>query len=105
MVCRQRYVRNLIDFDNSVLGHPEIFDTMEAQLAAGENVVLLANHQTEADPAVSDNQDKSFKAERNEGEFWSYNGIRQHQGGAAGGEAECCAAGRPPARGRLCGES
>ncbi len=49
----QRYVRNLIDFDNSVLGHPEIFDAMEAQLAAGENVVLLANHQTEADPAVS----------------------------------------------------
>ena len=26
---------------------------MAAQLARGENVVLLANHQTEADPAVS----------------------------------------------------
>ena len=48
----QRYVRNLINFEESVLGHPEIFDTIEAQLAAGENVVMLANHQTEADPAV-----------------------------------------------------
>ena len=48
----QRYVRNLIDFDASVVGHLEIFDTIQAQLEAGENVVLLANHQTEADPAV-----------------------------------------------------
>lgn len=36
----------------SVLGHTEIFDKIEAQLAAGDNVVMLANHQTEADPAV-----------------------------------------------------
>ena len=48
----QRYVRNLIDFENSVVGHLEVFDTIQAQLEAGENVVLLANHQTEADPAV-----------------------------------------------------
>lgn len=48
----QRYVRNLIDFDNSVVGHLEIFDEIERQLSAGENVVMLANHQTEADPAV-----------------------------------------------------
>lgn len=36
-----------------MLGHRERFDRIEQQLAAGENVVLLANHQTEADPAVS----------------------------------------------------
>ena len=45
-------MRNLIDFDASVVGHLEVFDTIQAQLEAGENVVLLANHQTEADPAV-----------------------------------------------------
>lgn len=48
----QRYVRNLINFDTSVVGNTDVFDKIEAQLAAGENVVLLANHQTEADPAV-----------------------------------------------------
>lgn len=48
----QRYVRNLINFDKSVLGHRERFDKIAEQLARGENVVLLANHQTEADPAV-----------------------------------------------------
>lgn len=36
-----------------VLGHRDRFDTIAEQLARGENVVLLANHQTEADPAVS----------------------------------------------------
>ena len=36
-----------------VLGHRERFDKIAEQLARGENVVLLANHQTEADPAVS----------------------------------------------------
>lgn len=48
----QRYVRGLINFDKSVVGNTEVFEKIEAQLAAGENVVLLANHQTEADPAV-----------------------------------------------------
>jgi len=48
----QRYVRHLVNFNESVLGHTEIFDKIEAQLAAGDNVVMLANHQTEADPAV-----------------------------------------------------
>ena len=47
-------MQNLIDFDKSVVGNLDIFDTMQAQLDAGENVVLLANHQTEADPAVRD---------------------------------------------------
>lgn len=48
----QNYVRWLIDFKQSVLGGVEHFDAMEAALAAGENVVILANHQTEADPGV-----------------------------------------------------
>ncbi len=48
----QRYVGSLTDFDTSVLGYPERFDTIRDQLAAGHNVVLLANHQTEADPGV-----------------------------------------------------
>ncbi|KAF5834749.1 hypothetical protein DUNSADRAFT_8476 [Dunaliella salina] len=48
----QRYVASLTDFANSVLGHRKRWDQAAAQLAAGENVVLLANHQTEADPGV-----------------------------------------------------
>ncbi|KAF8057857.1 Glycerol-3-phosphate acyltransferase [Scenedesmus sp. PABB004] len=48
----QRYVGSLIDFDNSVLGHARRWDAVAEQLAAGHNVVLLANHQTEADPGV-----------------------------------------------------
>lgn len=46
----QNYVRNLIDFDNSVVGHLGNFNKIEQLLAKGDNVVLLANHQTEADP-------------------------------------------------------
>ncbi|KAL6782215.1 GPAT1 [Auxenochlorella protothecoides x Auxenochlorella symbiontica] len=48
----QRYIRGLVDFDKSRLGHAERFATIQEQLDRGENVVLLANHQTEADPAV-----------------------------------------------------
>jgi len=48
----QNYVRNLVDFDKSAIGNLDRFERVEAQLAAGDNVVLLANHQTEADPAV-----------------------------------------------------
>lgn len=48
----QRYIRGLVDFKKSMLGHSETFAQISKQLAAGENVVLLANHQTEADPAV-----------------------------------------------------
>ena len=48
----QRYIRGLVDFKTSMLGGRDTFKTIAAQLAAGENVVLLANHQTEADPAV-----------------------------------------------------
>jgi len=48
----QRYIRGLVNFNASFLGHQDRFAQVRAQLAAGENVVLLANHQTEADPAV-----------------------------------------------------
>ena len=48
----QNYVRNLVDFQNSVVGHLENFDRVAAYLAAGDNVVILANHQTEADPGA-----------------------------------------------------
>jgi glycerol-3-phosphate O-acyltransferase len=48
----QRYIRGLVDFQSSQLGHADRFAQVRDQLAAGENVVLLANHQTEADPAV-----------------------------------------------------
>jgi glycerol-3-phosphate O-acyltransferase len=48
----QRYIRGLIDFTTSMLGNEAGFKEVEQQLKNGENVVLLANHQTEADPAV-----------------------------------------------------
>ena len=48
----QNWVRNLIDFSKSVVGHLDNFDKIEAYLAAGENVILLANHQSEADPGA-----------------------------------------------------
>nr|BBG28520.1 glycerol-3-phosphate-O-acyltransferase [Coccomyxa sp. Obi] len=48
----QNYVRNLINFDISVVGHLENFDKAAEYLARGDNVIMLANHQTEADPAV-----------------------------------------------------
>jgi len=46
----QNYVRNLIDFENSAVLNLHNFDRMEELLAQGDNVVVLANHQTEADP-------------------------------------------------------
>jgi glycerol-3-phosphate O-acyltransferase len=48
----QRYVGSLIEFESSVLGRPDRWARVADQLARGENVVLLANHQTEADPGV-----------------------------------------------------
>eukprot|EP00204_Picochlorum_oklahomense_P000837 CAMPEP_0118797840 /NCGR_PEP_ID=MMETSP1161-20130426/298_1 /TAXON_ID=249345 /ORGANISM="Picochlorum oklahomensis, Strain CCMP2329" /LENGTH=433 /DNA_ID=CAMNT_0006725059 /DNA_START=15 /DNA_END=1316 /DNA_ORIENTATION=+ len=48
----QRYIRGLVDFHTSILGNEDGFREVEEQLKRGENVVLLANHQTEADPAV-----------------------------------------------------
>jgi glycerol-3-phosphate O-acyltransferase len=48
----QRYVGSLIDFESSVLGRPDRWQRVADQLKNGDNVVLLANHQTEADPGV-----------------------------------------------------
>lgn len=48
----QTYVGSLIDFTKSYLGHRERFDEIEKQLEAGENVIILANHQSEADPGI-----------------------------------------------------
>ena len=48
----QRYIRGLVNFQKSQLGNIHNFKKVQQQLAAGENVVLLANHQTEADPAA-----------------------------------------------------
>ncbi|KAG2427692.1 hypothetical protein HYH02_014524 [Chlamydomonas schloesseri] len=48
----QRYVATLIDFQNSVLGFRERFDRVQELLDQKHNVVILANHQTEADPGV-----------------------------------------------------
>ncbi len=48
----QKYVSNLIDYGNSYVGGLDMADKIQEQLEAGHTVVLLANHQTEADPAV-----------------------------------------------------
>ena len=48
----QTYVANLIVFSTSYVGPLTRLDEIQRQLAEGHNVVLLANHQTEADPAV-----------------------------------------------------
>ncbi len=48
----QNYVRNLVNFDISVVGHLDNFDKMQSYLDQGDNVVCLANHQTEADPGT-----------------------------------------------------
>lgn len=48
----QEYIRPLIDFRNSYVGNLNLFSDMEEKLRQGHNVVLISNHQTEADPAV-----------------------------------------------------
>lgn len=48
----QNYVGSLIDFSKSVLGHPKRWAQVQQQLNDKHNVILLANHQTEADPGV-----------------------------------------------------
>ncbi|XP_010538386.1 PREDICTED: glycerol-3-phosphate acyltransferase, chloroplastic-like [Tarenaya hassleriana] len=48
----QTYIRPLIDFKNSFVGNASIFSEMEDKLRQGHNVVLISNHQTEADPAI-----------------------------------------------------
>ncbi|CAK7356061.1 unnamed protein product [Dovyalis caffra] len=48
----QKYIRPLIDFRNSYVGNVSIFNGIEEKLRQGHNIVLVSNHQTEADPAV-----------------------------------------------------
>jgi glycerol-3-phosphate O-acyltransferase len=48
----QLYTEQLIDFLGSVLGHQDRWARIARLLEAGENVVLLSNHATEADPGV-----------------------------------------------------
>lgn len=49
---RIRHMARAGGCSNSYLGNVEVWNTIAEQLSAGHNVVLLANHQTEADPAV-----------------------------------------------------
>jgi glycerol-3-phosphate O-acyltransferase len=46
------FTRPLIDLPHSQMGGLDVLDRIDAQLERGENVILLANHQTEADPQV-----------------------------------------------------
>ncbi|GBG69664.1 hypothetical protein CBR_g4494 [Chara braunii] len=48
----QEYLRPLIDFENSYVGNCAILDEIESYIKQGHNVVLLSNHQTEADPGL-----------------------------------------------------
>ncbi|KAK3153406.1 hypothetical protein QOZ80_2BG0172080 [Eleusine coracana subsp. coracana] len=48
----QNYIRPLVDFRNSFVGNISVFRDMEEKLRQGHNVVLMSNHQTEADPAI-----------------------------------------------------
>ncbi|XP_019156094.1 PREDICTED: glycerol-3-phosphate acyltransferase, chloroplastic isoform X3 [Ipomoea nil] len=51
-VFGQNYIRPLIDFRNSYVGNVSLFTEIEETVQKGENVILISNHQTEADPAV-----------------------------------------------------
>lgn len=51
-VFGQEYIRPLIDFRTSYVGNLPLFSEMEEKLHQGENIILMSNHQTEADPAV-----------------------------------------------------
>lgn len=44
------FIKPLIDWDQSAVYRMEIADRIEKQLKQGDNVILLANHQTEPDP-------------------------------------------------------
>ncbi|CAJ2647151.1 unnamed protein product [Trifolium pratense] len=48
----QNYIRPLVDFNNSFVGNMPLFVQMQEQLKQGHNIILMSNHQTEADPAV-----------------------------------------------------
>lgn len=44
------FIRPLIDFSKSSVKGLDVLDEVEKQMARGENVIFLANHQTETDP-------------------------------------------------------
>lgn len=46
------FIRPLIDFENSSIFGRSHLDTIRRTLKKGENVILLANHQTEPDPQI-----------------------------------------------------
>lgn len=46
------FIRPLILFNQSEIHHPQRLDEIETHLSKGENVIFLANHQTEPDPQV-----------------------------------------------------
>ncbi|XVF52300.1 hypothetical protein PTKIN_Ptkin05aG0007800 [Pterospermum kingtungense] len=48
----QNYVRPLIDFRTSYVGNFPLFYEIEEKLKQGDNVVLISNHQSEADPGI-----------------------------------------------------
>jgi len=48
----QDFARGLVDMDNSLCVGADNVGKIQEQLAAGDNVVLLANHQSEADPQI-----------------------------------------------------
>ncbi|GER34646.1 glycerol-3-phosphate acyltransferase [Striga asiatica] len=48
----QKYIGPLLDIRNSFVGNISLFNEMEKKLQQGENVILISNHQTEADPAI-----------------------------------------------------
>ncbi|CAA0843253.1 Glycerol-3-phosphate acyltransferase-chloroplastic [Striga hermonthica] len=48
----QKYISPLVDIRNSFVGNISLFNEMEKKLQQGENVILISNHQTEADPAI-----------------------------------------------------
>ncbi|XP_042952403.1 glycerol-3-phosphate acyltransferase ATS12, chloroplastic-like isoform X2 [Carya illinoinensis] len=48
----QNYIRPLVDFRTSYVGNISLFYEMEEKLQQGHNIVLMSNHQTEADPAI-----------------------------------------------------
>ncbi|KAI4377988.1 hypothetical protein MLD38_015534 [Melastoma candidum] len=50
-VFGQNYLRPLINFRTSYVGNIGIFSEIQEKLRQGHNIVLMSNHQTEADPA------------------------------------------------------
>ncbi|ESW30242.1 hypothetical protein PHAVU_002G136600 [Phaseolus vulgaris] len=51
-VFGQNYIRPLVDFKNAYVGNMPLFIEMEEKLKQGHNIILMSNHQTEADPAI-----------------------------------------------------